>query len=91
MFAKLFKKPYFETKKSINFAQLLLDMNNKNNGEPAPISFGNSEIAFAHKSNFALRKMQLLFEIINQQSLVQIGTSLTEWALRWRLPIKPLI
>ena len=66
-------------------------MNNKNNGEPAPISFGNSEIAFAHKSNFALRKMQLLFEIINQQSLVQIGTSLTEWALRWRLPIKPLI
>ena len=66
-------------------------MDNKTTGEPAPISFSNSEIAFATKSNFALRKMQFLFEIINRQALVQIGTTLTEWALRWHLPIKPLI
>ena len=66
-------------------------MDNKTTGEPAPISFSNSEIAFATKSNFALRKMQFLFEIINRQARVQIGTTLTEWALRWHLPIKPLI
>ncbi|MGB1205722.1 MAG: proline dehydrogenase family protein [Chitinophagales bacterium] len=66
-------------------------MNNTNHKKQPSISFANSEIAFATKSNFALRKMQFLFEIINRQALVKIGTTLTEWALRWHLPIKPLI
>ncbi len=52
------------------------------------LSFDNTEIAFAYKSNGALYKSNLLFKLINNNTLVKIGTRLTPLAFRLRLPIK---
>ena len=57
----------------------------------SPVSFDNTENAFAHFSNWDLRRAYWLFRIINSNSLVNIGTLLTEKALNWHLPIAPLI
>lgn len=51
------------------------------------LSFDNTEIAFAQKNNLQLRRAYYLFNIMGKQALVNIGTSLTTFALRLRLPI----
>lgn len=55
------------------------------------ISFDNTEIAFAHKSDFELKRALFLFRIINNNYLVKIGPKITEFALKMRFPIQPLI
>jgi proline dehydrogenase len=60
--------------------------------EPQPqISFNNTEIAFAHKSDQELKKARFLFKSMGIGWLVKLGTRLTPLAIRWHLPIKGII
>lgn len=56
-----------------------------------PLSFDDTAIAFAPKSDFELRKMQMLFGAMNNDFLVKTGTGLVQAALQWRLPVRFLI
>lgn len=51
------------------------------------LSFDNTQIAFAHRSDRELQKAYLLFKMINSNSLVSFGKSLTNIALKLHLPI----
>lgn len=55
------------------------------------ISFDNTEIAFAHKSNKELQQAHWLFSIMGKPWLVSIGTKLAPWSIRVGLPVKGLI
>src|SRR5580698_1332520 len=55
------------------------------------ISFDNTEIAFAYKSDKALKKARFLFSSMGSGLLVKLGTRITPWAIRSGLPIKGLI
>ncbi|MEM9848262.1 MAG: proline dehydrogenase family protein [Bacteroidota bacterium] len=50
------------------------------------IDFSNTEIAFAHKSDKALKKTAFLFRVMNKPFLVNVGSKLGVWAVKWRLP-----
>jgi len=52
--------------------------------------FENTAIAFAHKTDTELQKAKWLFTLIGNNKLVNIGTSLADFALRIHLPISPL-
>ncbi len=56
-----------------------------------PISFDNTETAFAYKSDKALRKANFLFTSMAIHWLVKAGTRLAPLALKWRLPVKGII
>ena len=56
-----------------------------------PISFDNTENAFAYKTDKELKKAQFLFKSMSYQWLVKLGTSLTPWAIRTGLPVEGLI
>ena len=53
---------------------------------PPLISFDDTAIAFASKSNGELRKMYALFAAMNNNSLVKTGGSLMKTALKWHFP-----
>ena len=55
------------------------------------LSFENTEIAFRHSSNNALKRAYWLFKIINVNFLVKIGPPITNFAIKIGLPIKGLI
>ena len=55
------------------------------------ISFDDTAVAFASKSDKELRKMYLLFASMNNNFLVSSGTAALKLGLRLRLPIKSLI
>jgi proline dehydrogenase len=55
------------------------------------LSFENTEIAFRHSSNNALKRAYWLFKIINVNFLVKIGPPITNFAINIGLPIKGLI
>ncbi len=55
------------------------------------LSFDNTAIAFASKSNAELRKTHFLFSLMNQTWLVRIGTGIISTALKLHLPIKFLV
>lgn len=50
------------------------------------ISFDNTEFAFAYKSDKELNKAKFLFSSMGKQWLVNLGTKLTPWAVKWNLP-----
>ncbi len=57
--------------------------------EPHPSSlldFKNTEIAFANKSNKELKKTAWLFRMMNNNTLVNLGSSLALYAVKLRLP-----
>jgi proline dehydrogenase len=56
-----------------------------------PISFDNTENAFAYKSDRSLRKARLLFSSMSHPLLVNWGIRLTNWAINIRLPINGII
>jgi len=56
-----------------------------------PVSFDNTAVAFASKSDVELKKMYLLFATMNNNTLVNTGSSLVQKALKWHLPVKFLI
>ena len=55
------------------------------------LDFKNVEIAFASKTDTKLRKTYFLFSMMNKSWLVRLGGSVGLWAMRWRLPIAPLV
>lgn len=65
------------------FAPYFINMSTKSS-----ISFENLEVAFASKSDAELRKMHLVFSLLNNKALSDLGISLTHIALKLKLPIK---
>lgn len=59
--------------------------------EPKKLSFDNLENAFASKTNSEIEQAYWLFKAIENPKLVKAGSGLTEWALKYRLPIKGII
>ncbi len=59
--------------------------------ESHPVSFENTEIAFAYKNKRQLRKAAMLFSTMHYPLLVKLGTSITPWLIRSGLPVKKLI
>ncbi|GDX51662.1 proline dehydrogenase [Bacteroidota bacterium] len=55
------------------------------------LSFDNTEIAFAYKSEKELHKSNFLFKLINNNTLVNIGTRLTPLAFKLHLPINSIV
>jgi proline dehydrogenase len=53
--------------------------------------FNNTKVAFSLKSNHELNRAYFLFKMIANPSLVNIGTSLTNFALKLHLPIESII
>ena len=53
--------------------------------------FTNTKQAFSLKTNFELIRAKYLFKIIENRFLVKIGTILTNFALKYYLPVKPII
>ena len=51
-----------------------------------PISFEDTRVAFASKSDAQLRKVYALFGAMNNGSLVKTGSGLMKAALKWGLP-----
>ncbi len=55
------------------------------------LSFDNTEVAFAHKTNADLKKAYRLFQTFGSPFLVKYGPKLTNLALNFGLPIKGII
>jgi proline dehydrogenase len=55
------------------------------------IDFGNTEVAFAHKTDRELRKASWLFRLMNNPRLVDIGNVLALKAVEWNLPFAETI
>jgi len=53
--------------------------------------FSNTKEAFSLKSNFELLRAQFLFNIIENRMLVKLSTLLTNFALKFYLPVTPII
>ena len=56
-----------------------------------PVSFDNTAIAFASKSDAELLKIYTLFATMNNNFLVKTGGKLVRKAFRWNLPVKFLV
>jgi len=56
-----------------------------------PIDFTDTKIAFAPKSDKALKKMAWLFKMMNKNWLVKIGSVLGIWAVKLHLPFAKTI
>jgi proline dehydrogenase len=56
-----------------------------------PLSFDNTEYAFAYKTDKELRKAHFLFSSMGYQSLVKLGTRITPWMIRVGVPIQSII
>jgi proline dehydrogenase len=55
------------------------------------ISFDNTEIAFAYKSDKDLKHSHWLYRLMAKPWLVNLGTRLAPWSIRVGLPVKGLI
>ncbi|RXK62416.1 proline dehydrogenase [Lacibacter luteus] len=55
------------------------------------VSFENTANAFAYKNDTQLKKAHFLFSSMGYQWLVNIGTRITPWAIKVKLPIKGII
>ncbi len=51
-----------------------------------PISFENTQIAFAYKSDDQLKKAHFLFSSMGKPWLVNLGLKITPYAIKWHLP-----
>lgn len=56
-----------------------------------PVSFDNTAIAFAYKSNSELKKARRLFTMMGRPWLVKLGAQLAPWSIKNGLPVKGLI
>jgi proline dehydrogenase len=55
------------------------------------IDFSNTAIAFSSKTDGELRKTAWLFGLMNKQWLVNIGSKIGLWAVKWNLPFAQTI
>lgn len=56
-----------------------------------PLSFDNTEYAFAYKSDKELARAHFLFSTMGKEWLVKMGLKITPWAIRSGLPVKGII
>ena len=56
-----------------------------------PVHFENTQIAFRLKGNKALRRANWLFSMLSFPVLVRFGNAFMNWAMRWHMPITPLV
>ncbi len=63
------------------------------NTEPQPfdLSFDDLAITFSSRSNADLNKMYVLFATMNNNSLVEVGTSFLKMAFKIHLPVKTVV
>ena len=57
----------------------------------AEVSFSNTEIAFSGKSDTDLKRAHLLFTIMNNRHIVQLGKILLQFSMFLHLPVKFMI
>ncbi|MDQ3683892.1 MAG: proline dehydrogenase family protein, partial [Bacteroidota bacterium] len=55
------------------------------------ISFDDTEVAFAHRTNSGLKQAYRLFSIMGMPWLVQLGSRLAPWSIKAGLPVDGLI
>lgn len=56
------------------------------------LSFDNTELAYAYKTNAELKKAKFLFWAMNSPLLLKIGLAITPPAIKWNCPfVKPLL
>lgn len=55
------------------------------------ISFDNTQIAFESKSNHDLRRSYMLFKTLSHNSLVKLGGSLTQSAIKMHVPVNWIV
>jgi proline dehydrogenase len=55
------------------------------------MNFDNTEIAFASKSNAILKQTHFLFSSMGNPWLTKIGVTLTDFAFKFKLPVKGII
>ena len=53
--------------------------------------FNDTEIAFKHQTNQALKQAHFLFSAMGNPLLTKIGIVATQWAFKLQLPIQSLI
>jgi len=58
---------------------------------PNPLSFDNTEYAFAYKSDKELKRAHFLFSSMGRPWLVNLGLKITPWVIKAGLPVKGLI
>jgi proline dehydrogenase len=56
-----------------------------------PLSFENTENAFAYKSDKELKKARFLFSLMKKSWLVKLGLKITPWIIKAKLPVNDLI
>jgi proline dehydrogenase len=66
-------------------------MNPESPVSESPVSFDNTAIAFAAKSDAELLKMYYLFAAMNKNLVVKAGGALLKKAIQWHLPVRFLI
>lgn len=59
--------------------------------QPFDLSFDNTEIAFAYKSDKELKKARFIFSAMHRGWLVKLASAIAPWALKVGLPIKGII
>lgn len=59
--------------------------------EQLDLSFENTEVAFGHLTTPELYRATRLFRLLNSNTLVSIGSSLTELAVKLHFPISPFV
>jgi len=69
----------------------MLIQDNDTSSPQGGLSFEDTEIAFRHTSNTALKRAYWLFRLININFFVKIGPPITNLALKMGLPIKGII
>lgn len=69
----------------VNFAATIL------NYIVQPLNFNDTQIAFQYRSDKDLKQARLLFATMAYPSVSALGMSLTQWAIRWKLPVKGII
>lgn len=57
----------------------------------AKVDFSDTGIAFERKSNRELKGTAFLFKMMNNNFLVNVGSHMTLWALKLKMPIKGII
>lgn len=57
----------------------------------AEISFDDTEVAFAYKSNKELKRANLLFTMLGTPWLAKAGIKLTPWAIKIGLPVRGIL
>ncbi|MCS6916958.1 MAG: proline dehydrogenase family protein [Chitinophagales bacterium] len=56
-----------------------------------PVSFDDTAVAFAHRSDADLNRAYRIYQLINNRPLTWLGTRLTPWAIQAGLPVKGLL